>query len=145
MASRLFNQIDKILYTLERDFGTALVIVRESTSAFNTITGKSTIDVSDQFTLKRAIVLEGQTATKFAYDLSYVAANKDFTYGGYFDTSKRLVVLRGRSMTRAGYTPQQQDIFQINNIRYNIKKMSDTVNGRGYLFIIEGLTNDNAV
>lgn len=46
-----------------------------------------------KITVRRAVVLPSSRSRDFVYDLSYIAAAKNFTYGGFFDVNDKKVIV----------------------------------------------------
>jgi hypothetical protein len=88
MASR---EIRNTIYALKKDYGKPATLYTESFTV-DISTGLKNRSVTD-YQVKKAILLPTDWKRKFAYDLSFVAANKNFTYGGFFDTGDKLVLI----------------------------------------------------
>jgi len=116
------RQIRQILYRLKRNFGTEIVLVKTGAETLNLETGAITPDETD-FTIKRAIMLPQKTIRDFAYDLSYIAVNKNFTEGAFFEASDRFVIV-----DRAEYKDIDlitlNDMVEFRSQRYNIKSVN---------------------
>lgn len=86
------RQIELIVYRLKRQYGLP-VIVRKPTRNDNDVqTGKITREYAN-YTVKKAIVLPADLMRTFIYDLTYVAANKNFAYGGLFDKTMKVFII----------------------------------------------------
>lgn len=84
--------IKNVLYTLKRDYGLPANIVWRTSSVPNLETGK--LDTAQEsVAVSKAIVLPRALQRNFVYDLSFIASNKNFTYGGLFDLNSRKVYL----------------------------------------------------
>ena len=88
----ILRQNKVILYRLKRSFGLEVEFYNPTSSDYDITTGAMT-RVFENFTVKKAIVLPNQIQTKFSYDLAFIATNKNFTYGGYYDTSIRNMIV----------------------------------------------------
>ncbi len=118
MANSLVNDI---IYTLKRDYGCSLELYIVKTVTPNLDTGRSTSDIR-KVKINRAPVL------------SFIAANKNFTYGGLFGTSTRLIMIDTEDLpVDYEYFEDQYIIFE--NRRYNMKEMA-RYDG-GYAFTVE--------
>lgn len=89
------RQIKTIIYRLKRSYGQPLLIQYPITNVVNLTTGDMT-RVYTTVSVKRAVVLPAKIAKDFVYDLSFIAANKNFTMGGYFDKDARVVILENK-------------------------------------------------
>lgn len=134
------RQIKVILYKLKHLYGQEITIYRRTTNTYDVKTGKSTIDYT-QYKIKKAIVLESKMVRDFVYDLSFVAANKNFTYGGFFDITSRLVIIDYKDLSRllSTYVPDLNDHVIFNNRRYEIAEVYESENFKGLVFKIKEL------
>lgn len=84
----LRRQIELKLYPIRRIYGAEAVLYlrSEGTDDFDPITGEPNETVTTQTPLKDFICWSPIAKKRFEYDLSFVAANKNFTYGGIFET-----------------------------------------------------------
>jgi len=108
--------INNTIYSLKRRYGGKVTFHRDS-ETLNTETGKKVV-VKQVWKFKKAIVLPYDQSQRFSYDLSYIASNKNFTYGAIFDTSMRRVILDSRDTGE--YEPQQRDYFTMDNRRWDV-------------------------
>ena len=90
--------IRNIIYKLKREYGQKLTVYRMTQNDYSVTSGKVTKDYSVQ-SVKRAIVLPTKIERDFVYDLAFIAANKNFTYGGLFDTNQRVIIIDNRELT----------------------------------------------
>ena len=86
------RQITAIIYNLKRQYGRRIWLYYPQTITNDVETGEMAV-TPIVISIKRAIVLDAKTARDFVYDLSFVAANKNFTYGGHFDAAKRMFIV----------------------------------------------------
>jgi len=101
MRSNNFRQHKIAIYRLKRNFGQA-VTLRQCTSNISDIqTGEITRTYSD-YNIIRAIVLPKNIKRDFSYDLSFIAANKNFTYGGFYDVNTRIVMIERKDLKVSG-------------------------------------------
>jgi len=91
-------------------------------------------------TIKRAILLPDDWMRTFAYPLSFLAANKNFNYGDYYDRTRRDVIVDVRDLPRAWRfdptQPEFNDKLIINNKAYQLYKATDFNEGLAYLISI---------
>lgn len=100
-----------------RDYGQTVTWVTTGTITRDLLTGDP--DKNETKTvIKRALIMPEHVGRKFSYDLSYIAANKNFVLGGFFDKGEVAVIF---------LTSQLPIIFDLNdfvefdNSRYSIK------------------------
>ena len=84
--------IRSVLYRLKRLFGTRIEVVWVTTDTPNLETGDKD-ETRDSVTVNRAIVLPTKQDRRFEYDLAFIAAAKNFTYGGTYDRTSRTFVI----------------------------------------------------
>ena len=105
-----------------------MLTVRRPTGNSNNVTTGAVTRTWDDAAIRRAVVLPATRIKDFVYDLTYVAANKNFTYGGFFNKQTRFIVIRRHLLRDAGKT---WDIntdckIVINNRQYDIQDVTDT-------------------
>jgi len=131
------RQVRKIVYHLKRRIGHPIKILKISSIDQDLQTGD--ITHSDRvIEIRRAIVVTAKEIRDFSYDLSYIAANKNFTYGGFFDQSKRVIIIDGRDLP-TDYTPNLNDRCIYNNTRWEFKSISPTAENVGWLLQVQQL------
>jgi hypothetical protein len=113
------NEHKKILYTLEREFGTDIDIMKLTDSGtYNPETGRTTADVYDKHSVKRALVFPYTMDVKFIYDLSYISANRNFVSGGLFERADATIVINRRTLKVKTLT--HEDYIVASGNRYNV-------------------------
>lgn len=125
--------ISKVLYRLKRRYGNIVDIVWRESSTTNRDTGVKTI-VKNSLRLQRVIVLPSQLHREFSYDLAYIAAAKNFTYGAFFDTDTRRFIVDARDLPvdfeiKPGYW------LVYDEKRYDVKEAERFEESRGWLVL----------
>jgi len=131
------RQIKLILYRLKHDFGQLINIITTNCISQSVTTG-AIVRNERTIKVKRAIVVDEKISRDFVYDLSFIAANKNFTYGGMFDTSTRIFIIDGVDLPR-GYVPTLNDRCVHGGERYQFKKIDSTVFKLGFLITAQHL------
>lgn len=106
------------LYQLKYRYG-RLVYVRHPVSESADVTTGKTLRVFDVTTVRRAIVMPAEKARTAIYDLTYIASNKNFGYGGFFEENNTVVLFDYRDLKTP---PTSVDHLVIDNRRYEIVK-----------------------
>lgn len=75
--------------------------------------------------IRKALVLQEVVTEKFTYDLSYIAANKNFVQGGFYSQGKRGIVVWKDDLLNFSH----QDRVEIDKVVYNIEGSFDNPNG----------------
>lgn len=128
MANKLVRQV---LYRLKRNKNwSATVTLTVASDTYDLETGDITAG-STVYTIKHVIVLPANLSRDFVYDLAFIAANKNFTMGGFYDQQDRVFIIDKREIK--AYTPTQSDFINHNGVRYNIIKVSVTEDDSSYL------------
>ena len=131
------RQIELVIYRLKRQFGISIQIKEEATQTQNLETGEITRTfISD--TIRRAVVLPTRLMRDFIYDLSFIAANKNFTYGGHFDVNTRIVIFDKKDLDNISEISNDTLII-ISNRRYMVKEVAETADSKSYLLIVTEL------
>lgn len=128
------SHISGIVYGLERQYGSCLRYVEILSSDTNRTTGSRAI-------VKRAVNVDvvhlpASVMRKFVQDIGYLAANKNFTYGGLNDYSEVGFLFR-----KLSFNPDLNGYTIWNNRRYEKSEVVNFNNGEVYLLkvkLIEG-------
>ena len=135
MANRL-RQHKNILYQLERDFGGTVVFHIPTINTYGITSGVTTRAFTD-ITTRKTIVLPNRLTREFVYDLSFIASNKNFTYGGFFDQSVKRMIVRRKQLRVATvqYAPELNWTCTYKDITYTVKEVNETEDGAGYILV----------
>ena len=139
------REIKRIIYKLKRQWGKTSILSRE-TNVFDVDTGVETPTITATVTVKRAVLLPRKMITDFAYDLSFIAANKNFTYGGFFGKTTRTMLIDAKDL--GTYVIAKQDYVVINSRRYVVEELDKYDEGAdviAYLLRITQLEADTDV
>lgn len=86
-----------LVYRLKRQFGREVYLYDFLSKTTARQTGESYSGYNIHF-IRKGIILSSKEARRFAYDLSFIAAAKNFTVGGFFDMSERLVIIARKDL-----------------------------------------------
>ena len=131
--------IKNVLYSLKRKFGQEIEFIFKVTSTANSRTGKITV-TKDSFNIRRGILLPSQLEKEFTYNLTFIASNKNFTYGGLYDTTTRRVILDAVDLPNQ-FTPEIGQTLIFDARRWDIKKVQEFQIGRGFFLIVKQVTS----
>lgn len=129
----------RLLYALEKQWGTELTYVQIVSSTLDERTGSRSI-VRDVFTF-RGVVLPQHMARKFIQDIGYLAANKNFTYGALNDFNK-LTVLFGRDNAPVGFKPELNGYINYSGKRYE-RVSFDNLLEEAFVLVAQGVEGAN--
>ena len=134
-----YRQIKNILYQLKRDFPSSLRLRNLIDASSNKKTGVITRHYST-LEIRRGILLPTMMTPSFIYDLSFIAANKNFTYGGLFGSRTRLIIIDGKDVP-SSFTIKEDTQVLLDDQVFLTKKVEKLVNGLGYLLTVSSLSN----
>lgn len=96
-GQNVLRQIKLVVYRLKREFGIPLTLLRPLQNDHDVETGVITRQW-EEYNILRAVVLPVDTARKFSYDLSFIAANRNFVYGGFYDNKDRIILIDAKDI-----------------------------------------------
>ena len=137
----VLRQIRVIIYRLKRQYGLPVQIKQQLSISNNIETG----DITRSFrtiTIKRGILLPRDAMSKFSYDLSYIAANKNFTYGGFYDVNSRTMIIDVKDLP-TGTTLTTEDVVIFESRRYSVSKLEKAEHNKAWLLTIKELTSSD--
>lgn len=115
------NYITQLLYTLKKDYGYPLELYRYTNLNLDTVTGKREI-TREVIKVSRAIVLPSTLARRFEYDRTFIAGNKDFSYGASFDVNTRQVLIDAKDLSK-NFDIELDYSAIYENARYQVKTL----------------------
>lgn len=138
MFDNVLRQIKLIIYRLKRNYGVTVKVVRLSNLQDNIQTGKMS-QTKQEITIRRAIVGPALELRDFVYDLSFIAANKNFTYGGFFDVDTRMMIIDSKDLPK-GFEPNLDDYVIYENRPYQFKEVHPLAKKYGWSMILKQIT-----
>jgi|TARA_R110000824_G_scaffold46141_5_gene132950 hypothetical protein len=140
-ATPLDRTVRAGLKQIFRTYGIIGTVRQVSASVNNAVTGRSARTISD-FTVK-CVVTPVSGKTRFAYDLAYIAAAKNFTLGGQFRHEESIVLMDMKTMKNASGVLEQIEMhdehkFMLDGIEYSIKRDTQQLDAFQVITIVEG-------
>ena len=89
--------------------------------------------------IKRAIVLPNREKSEFVYDIAFMAANKNFTAGGFFNTDTIDIIVDGDDLP-SDYSFDKINQIEIATYRYEFVDHKDYMQGVGYVIRLKRLS-----
>jgi hypothetical protein len=131
--------IRRALYSLTRRYGAPGDIYRTTTSTTNNETGVIT---SERIVVRvrRMIRLPDTRSRQFAYDIAFLAANKNFTYGGTSDQGQRDFIVLGTDI--GTFKPTMGDWIVHDSKRWNVEKVEELDYHQGFLLKTKQIDSD---
>lgn len=117
--------IKKIIYKLKRTYPVSIEIWQPvANTQYNLTTGQINRQY-DKYKIRRAISLPDDGQRKFAYDLSYIAANKNFTYGAFYDQKLKHFIIDWKDIPKT-LTLGMDCIIIYNERQYQVNEFIET-------------------
>jgi hypothetical protein len=132
-----------LIYNLKRTFGTAVDFYELLTNDHNLLTGAITRDYK-KTTIRRAIVLPATLDRSFVYDLAYIASSKNFTGGGFFDRTKRHIIIDAKDLPK-DLKPKIKMHLEFEDERFEIVSIEVVAARAIYLISVQSLSNAKTV
>jgi len=139
MFNNNLRQHKAIMYRLKRSFGQAVVFSIPTDNSYDVTTGATTREYTE-LKVRKAIVLPVKTIRDFAYDLTYIASNKNFVYGGYYDSSARNVIVQNKDLKKN--VPAMNWLCTFQNRKYTVKALTETEDNAGYILACTALDEE---
>jgi hypothetical protein len=122
------------LYQLKQDYGFPVTLIKVLQEETNSATGNRVVQ-RDILQIKKAVDLPAETARRFWYDMAYIKANTNFTYGAEVDVKSKQIVIDKRDLKSKKIT--ERDFIMIRHERFEIFKVYDLEHDLGYLLSLK--------
>lgn len=140
MANR-YRFIRSAIRNLKRRYGQNIRLTRMTTVGTTDFTsGKTSGNETEIKKIRRAIVLPSRLKRGFTYDLSFIAANKNFTYGGFYDVAQRTIILDNKDI--GSFIVNVDTNLMIGETKYKIKEVNSYEEGRATILIVVELKGE---
>jgi hypothetical protein len=131
-----YKHVKNTVYSLKRRYGQQVTLNRQSVAGtYDYTTGAATGRTLASLVVKRAILLPARGSRTFNYDLSFIAANKNFTYGGFYDKFQRRLILDQKDIT-GGFTVDLNTTVTIGTKEYETKEVQEYEEQSAILLIL---------
>lgn len=105
-------------YKMRLDYGRPGKVFQIISESTDSETGRRTVN-QNVIPIPQIVVAPMSVVRKFFFDLAYMKANNNFTYGGDFDIADMLVFIDAK------YNVKIEDHVIMKNERFQIKKVTD--------------------
>lgn len=129
----LNRRMHQALYTLKRAFGNTVKLHKLVSIDTNYTTGVKEVD-STTIVIHRCIILPAKVQREVAQTISIISANKEFVYGGTYDTDMRTFIIDSKDLPK-NYIIQNDDWLEFENYRYSPKVIEELMEHTGWLVI----------
>jgi hypothetical protein len=133
------RQVKNILYQLKKDWGVSMQLRNPASSDLDRKIG-TVLTAYQILKIRKGIWLPAKLSPTFIYDLSFIAANKNFTYGGLFGANLRVVIVDGHDVPKT-FTIKENTQLVVEKSVYVVKNIEKLVNRLGYLLTVTTLSN----
>jgi len=134
MPRTRLQYIRATLYRMKRTYGLPIDVCQQILGATDLETGEKSISYM-KVHVPRAIVQPARVTRSFVYDLAYISANKDFTSGGFFDSTDRRIILDASDIP-ADWVIDNNQFVVYNQRRYEVKSFYEFEEGMGYILVV---------
>ena len=114
--------IRKLVYTLKRGYGFAVIFHKVTGEVLNLETGKRTPTITN-VRVDKTIILPSDLQRIFETD----SVSKDFNYGAYYDTAIRKLIVDPRDLGDFNIKPD--DYFIVEGERFQVGRVFNLYNG----------------
>lgn len=129
LERRKYRQIKERLRRLCRNRGVPADYYFVTPGTFNRTTGAQDDNTVVVHNYRYVITYEVTEQRKFEYDLAFIAANTNFTYGGLFEVGDKIFILEDK-----GFVPGVENHYIVQSgERYNVHKVGKFDFGAGYV------------
>lgn len=125
--------IRNVLYQLKRRYPGSIDIMRRTTNAVDTATGRKSVDLRGVH-VDRAIVLPSNVSRAALFDRTYIANDRDFAYGTNFDVTVRTFII-DRLDLPADFEITIGDYIVHQSVRYNVQKSQKFEEDAGFIVL----------
>jgi hypothetical protein len=137
MQPKLTSFIEDTLYQAKHAYGRPISIQRISQTVGADLV---TSDVVQEVRIRKAVVLDSTISREFIQRLVAIVANRDFTYGTYFDRDEKKFMVMRRDLyqkeTKTFFEPKDKDAVIYQGRRWEIIRMTRFEDDQG--FVIHG-------
>lgn len=126
--------IKDALYHLKQNYGYTATLIKVLKDETNSETGQRTV-TRDVVPIAKCVDLPSSTYRRFWYDMAFLKANTNFTYGGEVSVTDKEILLDARDLKKREVTTQ--DYIIIKHKRYEIAKVYDLEHNLGYLLSLK--------
>lgn len=125
--------IDRTIKSLTRQFGRTVVYKNETVRSRNTQTGAFSREF--EVASAKSLIMPANSQRDVIYDLSFIAANKNFTYGGAFDKELKEVTVR-KALLPQGFEITLRTLIYINNRAHMIRSVEEDMSAGEFFYRI---------
>jgi hypothetical protein len=129
------RMIKQTIYALNREYGRPIVIVRPTVTKRDFKDGCLETE-TNKIKVRRAIVLPSNGLRDFDYDLSFIAANKNFTYGALFQKTFRNIIIEIKRVPK-DFVIDHETHVEFDGKRWEIKKFHKVEETKAWEMVVQ--------
>lgn len=129
------SYIQNVMYKLKIDYGVPIDIYRFTSQTIDP--GLGTIQQTRiKVEIPLAVIMSEQDSRKFSYSRAFIAENRAFTFGGYYDVGIRMCIIDALDLP-VDFIPQIDDYFVADGQRYQVSKSTSLIDDYGFLIALK--------
>lgn len=132
------NFVSRTINNLKKRYGVSLDYYRPVTNNFDPETGEVN-RAYQSITIPKALVLPTKLMRSFKYDLAFVAANKNFTDGGFYDKGDVTACISFKDMQ--GIIPELDDFVVYLGRKWELKNIAEWAEAQAYELTVNEIKN----
>jgi hypothetical protein len=126
------RHIRKALYSLKQEYGFEVTFYNITSESVDYKTGQRA-NVTSHLNVRKVIILPRKLTSKFEFDLAYIAAGKNMTYGGLYQTGTRKLIVDRRDV--GDFEIKVDGYFTWEGKRYQIDSVEDFELNTGWVIV----------
>lgn len=126
------SSTQQIIRSMKRRYGDR-VVFNAPTDNPNFKRGEKKTSNITSVEIRHVIVLPERAERAFIQRLASIVANREFTYGSYFDASVRRFIVDGRDLKEANYEPKDNHFLIWKYRRYEITRIDKVNDDQGVM------------
>lgn len=140
-----YRFVKSVIRGLKRQYGQPITLYKiTSTGTIDWTAGSVSGRTKTSQNIKKAVILPGRSTRNFNYNISYLAANKNFTYGGFYDITQRDMIIDAADLKT--FVLDMDSKIRFDGSDYRIRELNEFEEGNAYYVIatkVEGQNNES--
>jgi hypothetical protein len=124
---------------MKRQYGARVDVYKVVSSTTDHLTGEKTV-IKEVYPVRKAPVLPYKIQRSVVQTISIISADKEFVYGGAFDSSKREIIFDARDLPQ-NFEIKPEDYVVFNNMRWDVVNAERTEYNTGWVVAVKNLPN----
>lgn len=133
----LERAIRRNIYAMKRQYGARVDVYRIVSSETDHLTGDKTV-IKEVYPVNKAPVLPSRMKRDVNQTISIISADKQFVYGGFYDASKREVIIDSRDLPK-NYEIRPEDYVVFNGERWDVLGVEKFEYNTGWVLTVKNI------